>query len=658
MLGRGVVPVKVEVLGRAETASAMAFSDSSLPRMSMSPGGRAPLQRIIISMAQALHGAEVHQRDHNSAWVQHHRSTSNPSPATPQGRLQITMEAFASIPVVRPGRGVVNAAHAGGSVAAGRLACAPSRNFAVGQLRHRASPETLKSSSSFFFDGSRSAKFRLGRSHQEAVAVQRQADWLRSIVSALPPPSSLDEANADEPPALPARYVVVALTFLAFLVCNMDKVNMSVAILPMAKEYGWSATTMGIVQSSFFYGYILTQTPGGALADRFGGRLVLGMGVLWWSIFTAVVPWASQKAVWLLLLSRVFVGLGEGVAPPAITNLLSKWVPVRERSRATALVFSGMNVGSVAGLILAPYIIDGYGWPAVFYVFGLVGVIWYFIWTFTVRHPPPLPGNAQIGLQRDCPPSRDSLLKNPAGVPSDPPAGRPFTPAPGENPIVAMVKEFTPPPPKKPKAEPRVVPWATFFRTPAVWAQIVAHFCGNWGYYILLSWMPSYFSDHLGFDVKHSSLLSVLPYLTMSVSGSLGGLLADFLVSRGKSITFVRKFMQSVAFLGPACFLALLTRTTAAVPALLCLTLGLALSSFNLSGLYCNAQDIAPKYAGVLLGISNTAGALPGIVGVALTGYILDTFKSWNVVFYTVIGFYIFGTIFWNAFATGEKLFD
>jgi ACS family sodium-dependent inorganic phosphate cotransporter len=149
----------------------------------------------------------------------------------------------------------------------------------------------------------------------------------------------------------------VALCFVAFMLCNMDRVNMSIAILPMADAYGWDAATVGLVQSSFFWGYLLTQVAGGVLADKFGGKRVLGGGVVWWSLATALTPLAAQLGLPALLAARAAMGVGEGVAMPAMNNLLSRWIPVQERSRSLALVYSGMYCGSVLGLALSPHMI-------------------------------------------------------------------------------------------------------------------------------------------------------------------------------------------------------------------------------------------------------------------------------------------------------------
>ncbi|GJN06322.1 hypothetical protein PR202_ga24041 [Eleusine coracana subsp. coracana] len=177
---------------------------------------------------------------------------------------------------------------------------------------------------------------------------------------------------------------IVFLCFSAFLLCNMDRVNMSIAILPMSAEYGWNPQTVGLIQSSFFWGYLLTQIAGGIWADTVGGKTVLGFGVVWWSIATALTPVAAKLGLPFLLVVRAFMGIGEGVAMPAMNNILSKWVPVSERSRSLSLVYSGMYLGSVTGLAFSPLLIHKFGWPSVFYSFGSLGAVWFTTWALKV----------------------------------------------------------------------------------------------------------------------------------------------------------------------------------------------------------------------------------------------------------------------------------
>lgn len=77
---------------------------------------------------------------------------------------------------------------------------------------------------------------------------------------------------------------------------------------------------------------------------------------------------------------RFCLSLLQGVAMPAMNNMLSKWIPVSERSRSLALVYSGMYLGSVTGLAFSPMLIHKFGWPSVFYSFGSLGSIWFLLW--------------------------------------------------------------------------------------------------------------------------------------------------------------------------------------------------------------------------------------------------------------------------------------
>ncbi|MCL7041678.1 hypothetical protein MKW94_002463 [Papaver nudicaule] len=328
---------------------------------------------------------------------------------------------------------------------------------------------------------------------------------------------------------LPKRWVIVLLCFVAFLLCNMDRVNMSIAILPMAAEFNWNPATVGLIQSSFFWGYLLTQIIGGIWADKIGGKRVLGFGVVWWSLATVLTPIAARLGLPFLLMMRAFMGIGEGVAMPAMNNILSKWIPVNERSRSLALVYSGMYLGSVTGLGFSPMLIQKFGWPSVFYTFGSLGSIWFVLWLKKAYSTP----------KEDPDLSAEEMKLIMGGSVSKEP-----------------VKD---------------IPWKLILSKGPVWALIVSHFCHNWGTFILLTWMPTYYNQVLKFNLAESGLFCVLPWLTMAVFANIGGWIADTLVSRGVSITNVRKIMQSIGFLGPAFFLSQLSKVRTPTMAVLCM---------------------------------------------------------------------------------------
>jgi len=201
------------------------------------------------------------------------------------------------------------------------------------------------------------------------------------------------------------------------------------------------------------------------------------------------------------------------------------------------------------------------------------------------------------------------------------------------------------------------IPWKAFAKSPAVWAMVYAHFCGNWGHYTLLSWLPTYFSQELHLDLTHAALLSILPPLASVAVTTVAAPLADQYISRGSDVTLVRKVCQSIGFLSPAACMTFAAVSPKENPwmEVAILTSGLGLSGFTLAGLYCTHQDISPKYASVLLGITSTVGALPGVLGVALVGIILDRTQSWPLaLFAPSIFFYLTGTVVWNIFASSK----
>lgn len=196
---------------------------------------------------------------------------------------------------------------------------------------------------------------QLQRSGSSAnVLAERPASQLDAPQDSLSSSPSFQLAAWEE---LPARYKMLVTMSMAFIVCNMDKVNISVAIIPMAQEYGWNASTAGLIQSSFFFGYMLSQIPGGWLSSKIGGRWVFPAGVGLWSAATAGVPLLASTIPGLCV-SRAAVGLGEGVAPAAATDLVARSIDKSERARATSFIFGGLHIGSLIGLLVAPPLIE------------------------------------------------------------------------------------------------------------------------------------------------------------------------------------------------------------------------------------------------------------------------------------------------------------
>ena len=403
----------------------------------------------------------------------------------------------------------------------------------------------------------------------------------------------------------PRYYTVVLLLFAAVFISYIDRTNISVAAIAMQADLGWTETDKGLVLSSFFVGYLLLMAVSGALANRFGGWLVLGVAVLWWSAWTALTPPAAVTSLTALVLARIALGLGEAAVFPASINMIGRWVPPERRSRATALLISAISLGTVFSLPITGWLVREFGWQWPFYLFGAVGLVWYAAWHVLARDGSPDPAVA-------------------AAAP----------------------------------AEKRAVPWGRLLSLPAVWAIIVAHFASNWGLYILLAWLPSYFKTTFGVSLASAGLLSAAPWLVSFIMANVAGAWADRMLASGRSAAFVRKLMQTIALGGSALFLLLLTQASTPTTAVMLMCGATATSACAMSGFGPNCFDIAPRYADVIWGISNTFATLPGIVGVYITGWLLDRTGSFVAPFMLTVGIALFGAVFYLLFGSGRQQID
>jgi len=413
------------------------------------------------------------------------------------------------------------------------------------------------------------------------------------------------------------RHGLVLLCFVAAFICYIDRVNISIAIIPMAEHFGWSQTQKGFVLSSFFIGYMLGQIPSGWLANRVGGRWTLGAALILWSAFTVITPFAALAGFSALILARIVMGMGEAAAFPATYNLYSKWIPRSERSRAVAFTLGGIPMGTVLGLAISGYLVAAFGWTSVFYVFGAAGLVYAVIWYALVR---------------------DSPARHP-GV------------APAERELIAagvdvVGEERTP------------LPLGKILRATPFWALVINHFCSNWILYVLLSWLPSYFRDVQNMNIAKAGLAAAAPWLSMFVMANVSAWVADRMIQGGMSVSVVRKIMQSIGLLGSSGFLMLTIHATTPAEAILLVCGALGALGFTWAGYAPNHLEIAPRHADILMGVTNTAGTLPGIIGVAVSGWLLDTTGSYVSVFMLAAGITSVGALIWIVFQKSTPIYN
>ncbi|KAL6759711.1 major facilitator superfamily domain-containing protein [Haematococcus lacustris] len=318
---------------------------------------------------------------------------------------------------------------------------------------------------------------------------------------------------------------------LAFVLSNMDKTNFTIAVIPMGLEMGWSSTTAGLVQSSFFWGFLLMQLPASILSSRFGGSNVLPKGLAVWSGATALIPFVAGSMPGLCL-TRALMGAGEAVAPSAIVDMISRTVPPAKRASAVSFAYGGLHAGSLVGLLASPAIIQAVGWPAVFYSFGAVGGLWLLAFAALVRNiqasDPQLAAKLQPLLAPSAASTGSSKARSAASSAHN----------------------------QQQQEQGAGIPYRALLRHRGVHVLMATHFAHNWHSFTMLAWLPTYFTSALSVDLMHAAQTALLPPLAGLAASTAAGLLGDSLLARGMPTSSVRKLMQTTAFLAPAAFLA------------------------------------------------------------------------------------------------------
>ena len=422
---------------------------------------------------------------------------------------------------------------------------------------------------------------------------------------------------------IPYRFKVVFLSFLAVFICYIDRVNISVAIIPMQEQFGWSESQVGIILGSFYFGYMITMILGGYLADKYGGKKVLGYALLIWSLFTIITPFFAYQGLWWLILIRILMGLGEGVTFPSWHAIYARWIPFQERTRAIGFTNSGIAAGTLFGFAVAALIIANYSWEWVFYSFGLLGFFWYFFWNNIVTSFPE--DNKFL--------SDEELHYIKTEAPS---------------------KESAP-----------TIPLLTLIRNAPFMAIAVATFCNNWSLYTFLSYLPKYVNapvaqGGMGIDLGSNVFIYsiLIPSLVAIFSLILGGFLADGLIKRGYGLLNVRRSVNSIGFFGSALLLYLISLEDSLINVVILLSLINVCSGICAGGFGVNHADLGPKYTGSLVGIAGSIGMLAAIISPIAAGYILEITNSWSSIFYVCTFVLLFGGTFYLLFASVEKQFD
>jgi MFS transporter, ACS family, D-galactonate transporter len=369
---------------------------------------------------------------------------------------------------------------------------------------------------------------------------------------------------ADDSRSLAAFAPALVLLAICVLINYVDRGNLSVAAPLLKRELGLSASQLGILFAAFFTTYTAMQFVIGWLIDRFDVNRILAAGFLIWSLATATTGLLRGFA--LLLTMRLILGVGESVAVPASSKILARHLPEHHRGFASGVVMSALRCGNAVGTFGAGFLMAKFGWRPVFVGIGLLSLLWLPAWTKW------MPRGAGFAV--------DSV-----------------TPAPG---------------------------FAEIFRQKSFWGTSAGQFCCNYLFYFMITWLPTYLVIERHLSMGAMAKVAGMYYSVDAASAIATGFLQDFGVRKGLTPTAVRKSAMALAFFISA--VAVLGCAIASPQTyfywLMAAGVGCGMTA---PGIFTFCQTLAgPHAVGKWYGAQNGFSNLAGVVGPALTGFVVQ----------------------------------
>jgi MFS transporter, ACS family, D-galactonate transporter len=388
------------------------------------------------------------------------------------------------------------------------------------------------------------------------------------------------------------RWRIAWLLGLGVLVNYFDRVNLSVSHSALYTAFGISDVAFGYLSAAYNWSYALCQIPVGVVLDRFGVRRVQRLGIFIWSMASFAAAITPNLPGFFA--ARLVLGVGEAPTFPANAKAIGVWFPARERTLSTALNDAAAKLAPAIGIPLLGLLLLRVGWRWSFAATGAISLLYLLVFWVVYREP-----------------EEDIEL-----------TGK-------ERQLIAARAEN-----EAPAAEGPALSLVALLRQPKVIGLSLGFGSYNYVFYLLLTWLPTYLSEALHMDLRHSFLYTGVPWLIATATDLfLGGMLVDALVSRGWNASLVRKVVLVV---GTACGLGILGAAHAHSA-----TLALAWISLSIGGLSAAAPVgwsvpalIAPRASvGKLGGIVNFVSQVSGITAQIVTGYIVKVTHSYALAF-------------------------
>lgn len=411
-----------------------------------------------------------------------------------------------------------------------------------------------------------------------------------SSLASEPTPSS-EHLNLARPKKHNLRWMIVGIITLLAVTNYLDRGNLSVAAPLIMQELHISNAMMGVILSAFVWPYAIMNLPTGWAVDRFGVKLLLALAAGLWSIVAILTGFARSVEVFIGL--RVALGVSEAPLFPAALKATDKWFPEREKAAATSVYIAATQ----AGLALAPPVstalIAAFGWPLMFIIMGIFGLIAMLGWLVLYREPHQHPWLHS-----------DELRYITAGQQHQSPQ---------------EVKQGN----RIPFSE-----WLALFRHPSLWFMVTGGFCLQYVFWFYISWLPTYLQQAQGFTLSKAGILSALPYIAGGLAVLIGGRFSDRLVIRGTDPFKARRLCIAGAAVLTALAMFATAHAGSPIMAVVLLTLGMftySLSSGNYWTLAAEAVT-TKRFVASVGSIQNFGGFLGGACAPIVTGIVVDRF--------------------------------
>lgn len=384
------------------------------------------------------------------------------------------------------------------------------------------------------------------------------------------------------------RWLIVAVITLLAITNYIDRGNLSVAIPFINKTLGVGPAVDGVILSAFVWPYSVMNLPAGWAVDRLGPRFMMTVAVGAWSVVSILT--GMMRAVTGFVVLRVLLGVSEAPMFPAAVKAADAWFPRAEKGRAISVFIAGTQVGLAVAGPLSTVLIFAIGWPAMFAVTGVIGLVVLVGWIALYRRPE---GQARLSA--------------------------------AELAYIQATRTRQPARSADYDRDVRGRAWAGLFAYPAMWAMMIGNFALQYLFWFYITWLPSYLEKAQHFTIGKAGFLAALPYIAGTIGVLLGGSISDLLIRRGATRLDGRRYTIALGSGLTGAVLLATAFSTGAALAVTLLTIGMFTYSLSSAPIWTLATDVtdSPRYVGSVGSIQNFGGFLGGACAPLVTGFLV-----------------------------------